>query len=84
MSDRQSLLGSHQQSWWFNEINYKMKCHVGPGSSRTRSGTRMIRDQDVARISLDSWSSQECHVYSILNLRNFSNFIKLSINNGFA
>ena len=22
MSDRQSLLGSHQQSWWFNEINY--------------------------------------------------------------
>ena len=21
MSDRQSLLGSHQQSWWFNEIN---------------------------------------------------------------
>ena len=23
MSDRQSLLGSHQQSWWFNEINYR-------------------------------------------------------------
>jgi len=23
--DRQSLLGSHQQSWWFNEINYNKK-----------------------------------------------------------
>jgi len=22
MPDRQSLLGLHQQSWWFNAINY--------------------------------------------------------------
>jgi hypothetical protein len=23
-SDRQSLLGSHQRSWWFNEINQEL------------------------------------------------------------
>jgi hypothetical protein len=26
LSDRQSLLGSHQRSWWFNEINYSVCC----------------------------------------------------------
>ncbi len=28
MSDRQSLLGSHQQSWWFNEINYLLSVRI--------------------------------------------------------
>ena len=29
LSDRQSLLGSHQLSWWFNKINYITFCMKG-------------------------------------------------------